>query len=150
RQDRENGQSDLFGAEAGERPQADAFPEAEPYTLDEMLRLEKEALGFYVTGHPLAKDAEEIDRFAEVKVDTLRESIDRIVKVAGVITALKKQKIKKGANTGKFMAKFQLEDTTGTAPVAVFSSLFEKVFPLLEEDRPILLTALVREGGGSV
>jgi DNA polymerase III alpha subunit len=72
------------------------------------------------------------------------------VKVAGVITGLKKQKIKKGVNAGKFMAKFQLEDTTGTVPVAVFSALFEKSGHLLEDDRPVLLTAVVREGGGSV
>jgi DNA polymerase-3 subunit alpha len=85
-----------------------------------------------------------------MKVDALPGAIDRIVKIAGVITALKKQKIKKGVNAGKFMAKFQLEDTTGTAPVAVFSSLFDKVSPLLEDDRAVLLTALVREGGGSV
>jgi DNA polymerase III alpha subunit len=48
------------------------------------------------------------------------------------------------------MAKFLLEDTTGTIPVAVFSSLFEKSGHQLEDDRPILLTAQVREGGGSV
>jgi DNA polymerase-3 subunit alpha len=150
RQDRENGQSDLFGKGTASGPEADEFPETVPYTLDEMLRLEKEALGFYVTGHPLAKYAEEIERFAETKVASLPSCIDRIVKIAGVITALKKQKIKKGANAGKFMAKFQLEDTTGTVPVAVFSSLFEKASSQLEDDRPILLTALVREGGGSV
>ncbi len=150
RQDRENGQTDLFGGTAAPGPPADDFPDAAPDTLDEKLRHEKESLGFYVTGHPLAKYSEEIERFAEVKVEGLRDCIERVVKIAGVITALKKQKIKKGVNTGKFMAKFQLEDTTGTAPVAVFSSLFDKASPMLEDDRPILLTALVREGGGSV
>ncbi|HET7452151.1 MAG TPA: DNA polymerase III subunit alpha, partial [Thermoanaerobaculia bacterium] len=150
RQDRENGQSELFGGAAGEGPAADTFPESAPYALEELLSREKEALGFYVTGHPLAKFSEEIERFAETKVDRLAEWTEKAVRVAGVVTALKKQKIKKGVNAGKIMAKFLLEDTTGTVPVAVFSALYEKSGHLLEDDRPVLLTAIVREGGGSI
>ena len=148
--DRENGQSDLFGGSVEEGPPADAFPEVAPYALEELLSREKESLGFYVTGHPLAKFSEEVEQFAEAKVERLAEWTDKTVRVAGVITGLKKQKIKKGVNAGKFMAKFLLEDTTGTAPVAVFSALFEKSGHLLEDDRPVLLTALVREGGGAI
>ena len=150
RQDRENGQTDLFGASNGDGPVEDEFPDGPPYALEEKLALEKDSLGFYVTGHPLAKFSEEVDRFAEAKVDTLAEWTDKAVRIAGVITGLKKQKIKKGVNAGKFMAKFLLEDTTGAIPVAVFSALFERSGHLLEDDRPVLLTALVREGGGSV
>jgi len=150
RQDRENGQTDLFGGSADDAPPADVFPEAPPYALEEKLSLEKESLGFYVTGHPLAKFSEEVERFAETKVERLIDWLDKSVKIAGVITGLKKQKIKKGVNAGKFMAKFHLEDTTGAIPVAVFSALFEKSGHLLEDDRPVLLTAQVREGGGSV
>ena len=150
RQDRENGQTDLFGATSDDAAVVDDFPEGPSYALEEKLSLEKESLGFYVTGHPLAKFSEEVDRFAEAKVDGLGEWIEKLVKVAGVITGLKKQKIKKGVNAGKIMAKFLLEDTTGTIPVAVFSALYEKSGHLLEDDRPVLLTALVREGGGSV
>jgi DNA polymerase-3 subunit alpha len=148
RQDRENGQSDLFGASTGEGPATDDFSDVAPYGLEEKLSLEKESLGFYVTGHPLAKFAEEVEQFAETKVDRVAEWVDKSVRIAGVITGLKKQKIKKGVNAGKFMAKFLLEDTTGTVPVAVFSALFEKSGHQLEDDRPILLSALVREGGG--
>ncbi|HKB72288.1 MAG TPA: DNA polymerase III subunit alpha [Thermoanaerobaculia bacterium] len=150
RQDRENGQTNLFGGGGESEPAADTFEDASPYPMEELLSLEKESLGFYVTGHPLAKFSEEVERFAQAKVEHLADWTDRAVKIAGVITGLKKQKIKKGVNAGKFMAKFLLEDTTGTIPVAVFSALFEKSGHLLEDDRPILLTALVREGGGSV
>ncbi len=151
RQEEADGQTSLFasGGSAEESPR-DEFPETEPYSLDEKLRREKESLGFYVTGHPLAKFSEEIERFAEVKIESLGEFLDRTVRVAGVVTGLKKQKIKKGVNAGKFMAKFLLEDTTGTVPVAVFSAMFEKVGSLLEDDQPILLAAQVREGGNAV
>jgi DNA polymerase-3 subunit alpha len=148
RQDAEAGQADLFGGSEAETTPRDAFPDVIPPSLDELLRLEKEALGFYVTGHPLAKYSEEVDQFAEAKIKDLGAHLDKTIKVAGVITGLKKPKIKKGANAGKFMAKFQLEDTTGTISVNVFASLFEKISPLLEDDRPILLTAQVRDSGG--
>jgi DNA polymerase-3 subunit alpha len=150
RQEEADGQTSLFGGASGEEPPRDEFSDTEPYALDEKLRREKESLGFYVTGHPLAKFAEEIERFAESKVSELVECIDKTVKVAGVVTGLKKQKIKKGVNAGKLMAKFLLEDTTGTVPVAVFSAMFEKLGPLLEDDLPVLVTALVREGGDRV
>jgi DNA polymerase-3 subunit alpha len=151
REEEANGQSSLFAPPpASLEPPVDNFPEVAPYALEEKLRREKESLGFYVTGHPLAKFSEEIERFAEVKISQLADRVDKTVRVAGVVTGLRKQKIKKGINEGKFMAKFLLEDTTGTAPVAVFSALFEKVEAILEDDRPVLVTALVREGGNPV
>jgi DNA polymerase-3 subunit alpha len=150
RQDLEAGQTSLFGEAGPDQAAADDFPDCAPFNLDEKLRREKESLGFYVTGHPLTKFSEEIERFGDAKIEQLPESTDRVVRVGGVITGLKKQKIKKGANAGKLMAKFLLEDTTGTVPVAVFSALFEKLGPQLEDELPVLLTALVREGGGRV
>jgi DNA polymerase-3 subunit alpha len=150
RQEDAEGLKSLFGGPAAESVPADDFPEAAPYTMDERLRREKESLGLYLTGHPLANFREEIDRFAETRVDALSQHYDRVVRIAGVVTTLKKQKIKKGANAGKFMAKFMLEDTTGSVPVAIFSALFDRIGASLEEDRAVLLTALVREGGSGV
>lgn len=150
REDLQSGQASLFGGGAAEEaPAVDEFEDLPSYVLDEKLRREKEFLGFYVTGHPLAKFAEEIGKFADVKIESLAFHVDRPVKVAGVITALKKQKIKKGINAGKIMAKFVLEDTTGTVPVAVFSAQFEKFGSLLEPERPVLVSAQVRSSSAT-
>jgi DNA polymerase III alpha subunit len=67
-----------------------------------------------------------------------------------VLGGLKKQKIKKGVNEGKTMLKASLEDTSGTVPVAIFASLYEKVQGWVCEDLPVLLTATVREAGGAI
>ena len=104
----------------------DGFPEAPEWSLDERLKGEKDVLGFYVTGHPLTRFTEEIDRFAEAKIAELPARVDRTVRLAGVLVNLKKQKIKKGVNEGKTMLKATLEDTTGSIPVCVFASLYEK------------------------
>src|SRR5712691_1289907 len=66
REEAELGQSSLFaGASSEEGPPVDAFVEEPEWTLEERLKAEKEVLGFYVTGHPLARFSEEIARFAD-------------------------------------------------------------------------------------
>jgi DNA polymerase-3 subunit alpha len=114
------------------------------------LKGEKEVLGFYVTGHPLTRHAEEIARFADGKIAELSGRVDQIVRVAGVLTQLKKQKIKKGVNEGKTMLKAVLEDTTGSVPVCIFASLYEKVGGWVAADMPVLVGAMVRESGAAI
>jgi DNA polymerase III alpha subunit len=85
-----------------------------------------------------------------VRVADLGGRVEQSVRVAGVLCGLKRQKIKKGVNEGKTMLKATLEDTSGTVSLAVFASLYEKVERWIREDLPVLLTATVRESGGSL
>ena len=145
------GQSNLFGgASADAGPPGDDFPETPEWSLDERLKGEKDVLGFYVTGHPLTRHADEIARFADAKVSELGTRLDQNVRVAGVLTQLKRQKIKKGVNEGKTMLKALLEDTTGSVPVCVFASLYEKEGAWLAADLPVLVKAIVRESGAAI
>ncbi len=153
REEIELGQSNLFGG-GGECADAglsgDEFPDVPEWPLDQRLKGEKDTLGFYVTGHPLTRFAEEIGRFAEGRIAELAGRVDQSVRVAGVLGNLKKQKIKKGMNEGKTMLKATLEDTSGTIGVAIFASLFEKVQSWVRDDLPVLATANVRESGGAL
>ena len=149
REEKELGQSNLFGGSDAPADAHDDFPELPEWTLEERLKGEKEVLGFYVTGHPLARFAEPIARFADTKVSELATRVDKTVRIAGVLVNLKRQKIKKGANEGKTMLKATLEDTTGSVPVCIFASLYEKVGSWVEADRPVLATAIVRESGAA-
>jgi len=151
REEAELGQSNLFaGGGDDEGHPADQFAEEPEWSLEEKLRREKDVLGFYVTGHPLTKYLEEIDRFADVRVQDLHSRIDQTVRIAGVLVNVKKQKIKKGVNEGKTMLKATLEDTTGGVPVCVFANLYERVASWIRADLPVLATAVVRESGGSL
>jgi len=148
REEAESGQSSLFsGGPAETESRDDAFPETPEWTLEERLKGEKEVLGFYVTGHPLARYADLIDRFGDAKIAELAAKVERVVRVGGVLVGLKKQKIKKGLNEGKTMLKAVLEDMTGSVPVAVFASLYEKVESWVRADLPVLVTGMVRESG---
>jgi DNA polymerase-3 subunit alpha len=152
RDEAERGQSNLFGGGAEEPagPSGDDFPDLPEWPLDQRLKGEKDTLGFYVTGHPLTRFADEIGRFADGRIADLAGRVEQAVRVAGVLGNLKKQKIKKGVNEGKTMLKATLEDTSGSVPVAVFASLFEKVQGWVRDDLPVLAAATVRESGGSI
>ena len=122
----------------------DQFPDKPEWSVDEKIRYEKETLGFYITGHPLARFEDEIRMFGDVTCETLRERLDAPVKLVGLVGAVKKSQIKKGQNEGKMMAKAVVEDLTGSVPVTVFASLLERVGSWLAPGRPVLVTGTVR------
>ncbi len=151
REESESGQSNLFGGSGGgasdPEPGGDDFLEMPDWSIEEKLKGEKEVLGFYVTGHPLTRFTEAVERFADARVSDLLSRVDKPVRVGGVLVNLKKQKIKKGANEGKTMLKAVLEDMTGSVPVAIFASLYERVESWVRTDLPVLVTGTPRESG---
>jgi DNA polymerase-3 subunit alpha len=145
---KERGQSSLFGG-AGAPVTSPApmkpFPE---WPDEEKLKNEKETLGFYVSGHPLNKYTEELRLFASANTETLYKFVDEVVNVGGIISQMKKSKIKKGPNEGKLMAKFVLDDQYGSVDVVVFSDLYAKYARWLDNGVAVLLTAAVKDTGG--
>jgi hypothetical protein len=115
---------------------------------DERLRYEKETLGFYITGHPLNRYSQELKLFANASTDTLYRYIDEVVNIGGIVSQMKKSKIKKGPNEGKMMAKFFLDDQAGSVEVVVFSDLYAKYMRWLDNGVAVLVTATVKDTGG--
>ncbi len=157
REEKERGQSSLFGSgnvgrtlsptNSSSRTRESDLRLAE-WPDDEKLRFEKETLGFYITGHPLNKFADELSMFANATTDTLHQHIDEIVNIGGIVSQIKKSKIKKGPNEGKLMAKFILDDQRGSVEVVVFSDLYSKYAKWLDNGIAVLLTAAVKDTGG--
>jgi hypothetical protein len=127
---------------------ASSPPKAEEWPDEEMLRFEKETLGFYVSGHPLNKYAGELKIFASANTETLYKFIDETVNIGGIVSQMKRSKIKKGPNEGKLMAKFVLDDQFGSVDVVVFSDLYSKYIKWLDNGVAVLLTAAVKDTGG--
>jgi DNA polymerase-3 subunit alpha len=122
----------------------DRFEDKPEWSADEKIRFEKETLGFYITGHPLARFEEEIRLFGDATCETLHERIDAPVRLVGLVASLKKNQIKKGPNEGKVMAKATLEDLTGSVPVTVFASLLERIGTWFAPGKAVLVTGTVR------
>ncbi|MBI3990912.1 MAG: DNA polymerase III subunit alpha [Candidatus Omnitrophica bacterium] len=90
----------------------------------QLLAFEKEMLGFYVTGHPLARYAHALKRFTSSSISSLHEYEDgREIKLVGLISKIKQTVTR--AKQEK-MAILKLEDLGGIVEVLVFPAAFQK------------------------
>ena len=144
-EEKASGQVSLFGGFGGapavdkepELPRVPEFPEKE------RLAFEKEALGFYITGHPLEAYSSELKRYTSGGIASLSEKSDgATVRVAGIVATLKEIKTKKG----DLMAFTTVEDLTGATEVTVFPSLYATVSQLLKSDEPVLVIGTLEKG----
>jgi DNA polymerase-3 subunit alpha len=124
--ERESGQTSLLGSlestEVG-RTQPRKLPESEPWADGVALAREKEVLGLYITGHPLARYERELRVFATAAVADITEMEDEEpVRIGGIITNLKITNDRKGER----MAFVTIEDFTGRIEVVVFSSTYAR------------------------
>ncbi|HEX8618087.1 MAG TPA: DNA polymerase III subunit alpha [Thermoanaerobaculia bacterium] len=153
KEEKERGQNSLFGMFAAAAPKQSSASnqpaiKAPEWPEDERLRYEKETLGFYITGHPLNKYNEELRLFASANTETLYKFVDQQVNIGGIVSQMKKSKIKKGPNEGKMMAKFFLDDQAGSVEVVCFSDLYSKYMRWLDNGVAVLVTAMVKDTGG--
>ena len=150
--EKERGQNSLFSMFTSSTPtlsKTAALPQhSTEWPEEEKLRYEKETLGFYITGHPLNKFNDELKLFANATTETLYKHIDETVNIGGIVSQIKKSKIKKGPNEGKLMAKFFLDDQAGSVEVVVFSDLYSKYVRWLDNGVAVLVTATVKDTGG--
>ncbi|HEX5217130.1 MAG TPA: DNA polymerase III subunit alpha [Vicinamibacterales bacterium] len=135
--DRDQGQSLLFGGDTGDAgPVNDdaALAPARAWTETEALTAEKEALGLYMSGHPLQKFAEVIAGSGARKLETLTQS-EADVAIAGCVTGLRPLKTKKGDR----MCVFMLEEEGGKVECVVFPEAFQKFGGLAVDDALLLV-----------
>ncbi len=119
------------------------FTEMKEFNDKELLSMEKEMLGIYISGHPLNKMREEIEaqtnintiQMAELMEENKLEKDGQIVKYAGIVTSVKKKYTKN--NT--IMAFVTIEDLYGTCEVIVFDSCYNKSSNLLMQDNIVLV-----------
>ena len=128
------------------------FIERHELNEKEMLSLEKEMLGIYVSGHPLEKIREQIiektnissadmrkideQNMAEEVTEKIQFHDGQTVKIAGVITSVKKKYTK----NNKIMAFVNIEDLYGSAEIIVFEPTYLKAQDVLVEENIVMIT----------
>jgi DNA polymerase III subunit alpha len=118
----------------------------EDWEEEQRLAFEKEALGFYLSGHPLLPFEPEIRRRRlTTLLDAQDMGPDSEIQAAVLVTGIKLHSTKKGGR----MAFCQIEDLTGTGEATVFPEPFLKYRVLLESDQPLLLRAKISDYNGS-
>lgn len=133
----EVGQVDLFGnaLSAGSENATTNYVNAPPWTEEQRLMGEKETLGLYLTGHPIAKFEKELEQFVTARIVDLRPERDRTVIVAGLVVGLKIMQTK----SGNRMAFLTLDDRTARIEMAVFAETFTKYRDLIQKDQLIIV-----------
>ena len=140
-----SGQGGLFGEETMEEVQQIAVSaDVPPSTTRERLTWEKEATGFYITGHPLDDYSDTLSALLSIGEipNTVRKD-RQLVRIGGILTSTKRFTTKKGDT----MLFAELEDFSGKIEVTVFPRVFYAHVSALEPDAIIVVEGRVDTTG---
>ena len=111
------------------------IPTAE-FEKQELLRLEKETLGLYVSEHPLSGVRDQLRRKTDATLGELERRRDgEVVVVAGIVSDVKHMTTKRGDP----MVFLTLDDPTGSAEIVVFNSAYQAARELCVTDRILVV-----------
>ena len=141
--ERNDPQMGLFGSDDNQPGiNAPSLPEIGEWDEKQFLTFEKESLGFYLTGHPLTRYEDLLEKFTNADAISIKELRDGgVVRIGGLIKSIKTIHTKKG----DLMAFVTIEDMHGAVEVVVFSRVFADTRDLLVEDRPVLVQGQVQK-----
>ncbi len=138
---RESGQHGLFGTASAPAPVPFQLHEAAPWTEEERLASEYAMLGFYVSGHPLAKYESTLEDLKAVSLDhTEGQRNGKEITVAALIVGTRPMRSKKGAR----WAIFTIQDMTGIQELLAFPESFARLEQVLKPGAPLLLKVRVQ------
>jgi DNA polymerase-3 subunit alpha len=138
---RESGQHGLFGTAAAPAISPFELREAAPWSEEERLASEYAMLGYYVSGHPLAKYSSRLQDMKTVSLDQVEEQRNgKEITVASLIVGTRPMRSKKGAR----WAIFTIQDMTGVQELLAFPESFARLEQVLKPGNPLLLKVRVQ------
>jgi DNA polymerase III subunit alpha len=134
---RASGQTDLFGSLTASVPLPDPpLPDVKEWAAHELLKGEKDTLGFYISGHPLFRHEAALRDFATTDVDRLAgSSHGSQVAIGGIIIELSLRTTKKGDR----FSLFQLEDQFGAVKIVAWPDVHGKSAGTIQNDAGVLV-----------
>ncbi|MEW6362075.1 MAG: DNA polymerase III subunit alpha [Pyrinomonadaceae bacterium] len=144
--DRESGQNALFGGFAEDSADHPMPATAvKPWTQAELSQREKEALGFYLSVHPLDPYLETVKKLGIKSFNEIGDLTSGAkFRMAGVVSAMQVRYSKKGNR----FATFRLEDTGGGVKCLVWSDAYTKLASLLADDRLLIIEGRIEAVDG--
>jgi DNA polymerase-3 subunit alpha len=141
--DRARGQGsllDVLSPTGTARRPSPAMPDLPEWDRLQLLATEKETLGFYITGHPLAEYRGLLAKYATTPAEELSTLQDKAtVRVGAIVTAVKEISTKSGDR----MAFVTLEDLTGSIEAVVFPDVYRSSMLHLAKDSAVLVKGQV-------
>jgi len=127
----ESGQASLFGEASPIASKAPPLPNIPKWGEPERLKREKEALGFFISGHPLGRFREVVRAYEPVTSESLVEMPGRLVALPCVVTGVARQISRRDASE---WGKVTVEDFQGTATILAFGDAWQKYKDVLTQD----------------
>lgn len=143
-----SGQISLFQINEGAMQEAGLnkrLPKINNFSKSQILELEKEVMGIYISGHPLEPYAEKIKEYSTVTSDVINseesetlQNNSRVV-ICGLVASMRKLTTKKS----QLMAFVNLEDLFGSAEIVVFPKVYQKSVHMLESGEPLVVVGRI-------
>lgn len=138
-----SGQMSLFGGFEEEHEEEDNLPKVTEYSLRELLNMEKETTGLYLSGHPMNEYSGIIEKIGASKVLEIKqmdtEEGEKRVRLCGIVLS-KKMKTTKSNDV---MAFVTLEDTTGSLEALVFPRILQESGGIINVNEAVVVEARV-------
>ena len=138
--DEDVGQNDLFGGSVMVAQDEKVTPHLEEWDEKIRLRYEKDALGLYLTGHPINAYEEEIKQLRSRSLKAMAEDSGtekyqkKPITLVGLVSAIRTQNTDKGKR-----AFVTLDDKTAYYEVFVFSNVYEQYEHLIKKEEVLVI-----------
>jgi len=143
-----DGQMDLFGGGGPEEQQASALslPDIPEFSPQELMRMEKETTGLYLSGHPMDEYREAAKKIGAVPMGQIIDDFsaedgpsrfrdEQIVTVTGVINSFRT----KTTRNNTLMANLTLEDASGAMEMLAFQRILDQDGSYIAENAPVII-----------
>jgi DNA polymerase-3 subunit alpha len=108
----------------------------EEFEKTDLLKMEKEVLGLYVSEHPLQGIRDQLRRKADCTIGELERRRDgEVITIGGIVSSLRHMTTKRGDS----MVFLRVEDVTGGIEMVVFNTIYEKARELCTTDRILIV-----------
>jgi DNA polymerase-3 subunit alpha len=132
--ERTSGQRSMFETHQKTFPK---LPDTEEWSESERLMMEKESLGFYITGHPLNKYKDKLRKFSVTPTHEIHDHPDKEdINVCGIPVKLRKIQTRR---KGDLMAYLTIEDLYGTTELIVFPDIYKEFAHIISQDIPLII-----------
>jgi DNA polymerase-3 subunit alpha len=149
--DRASGQMSFFEAAIASAPPPRPLPAAAAWDQARTLTAEKEALGFHVSGHPLDAYEPLLRRFCGRTVRGVRALPDRApLRLGGVLTGVRTRIVRNGRSAGQKMARFTIQDRTGSIEAVIFTDAYVRCQHLVVNDAAVAAVGRIDRSQGEV
>jgi DNA polymerase-3 subunit alpha len=144
--DKQRGQTGLFGEVSNDNEGIEEMmPDAEPFTLFEMSQIERDAVGFYLSSHPLDSYEKTLaDMRISPIVDQSEVPVGAQITIAGIVASSQIRHSKKG---NRFCI-FRLEDKSNGVKCLLWSEAFNQYSPLVRDDELLIVKGKVEANEG--